>query len=61
MTPEQEREFYASPEHLAAAGPAVAVRARPGLRQVTYAPPPIGPQTATVAASMERRIIKLEP
>jgi hypothetical protein len=61
MTPEQEREFYASPEHLAAAGPAAAVRRRPGLRQVTYAPASCGPRTVTVAASMERRIIKLEP
>jgi hypothetical protein len=61
MTPEQEHEFYADPEHLGAAGPAAAVRGRPGLRQVTYSPPSAGPRTATVAASMAKRIIRLQP
>jgi hypothetical protein len=48
MNDEEAARFYEDPEHLKTAGPWVARRIRPGVRDLRYEPLSCGPQTQTV-------------
>ena len=48
MNNDEAHEHYKNPEHLLPAGPWVARRIRPGLRELMYLPPECGPRSKTV-------------